>query len=249
MSEELNRERRRLVGLAQRFGLPQTVAGEPFPPSQEGAPLIVDTDVGGPDGAVALVVAATEPALALVITANDGRARFVRHLLDRLGRTDVPVVAGPVLHAESPRPAEAVARVVASADGPVRWAGLGPATNIAALLTGNPALAARLVVTQEVSVPNFRRDPAAAKALLTGGNLPKLVLPDTVQEPEASRSPDGLTLATALQLPFVALRRERVVLDDTGRPVAGPDGDLARISVKVNHRAFRVWLTSRLRIG
>lgn len=246
MSEELDQERLELAGLAQRFGLPQTMAGDPFPPSQEGAPLIVDTDAdGAPGHVIALVVAATEPTLALVTTAEEpdgNRARFVRHLLDLHGRADVPVVPGVGLGA-----AEAAARVVASTDGPVRWAGLGPATNLATLLAGNPALAERLVVTQEVSALNFRRDPAAARSLLTNGKLPKLVLPDVTLELEISRYSDGLTLATALQLPFVALRRERVVFDDTGRPVAAADGDLARISVKTNHRAFRAWLDSRLK--
>ena len=193
MSEELNREREELAGLAQRFGLPQTVSGEAFPPSQEGAPLIIDTDAGGdPDDAIALVIAAAEPSLALVSTVDElggRRARFVRHLLDLLGREDVPVVAGADLGdtrmdciaglvPDSVAPqrtnvAEAVGDVVAKTGGLVRWAGMGPVTNLAALLTGQPDLAERLVVTQmggalnyrdpERAEHNFRLDPAAAE--------------------------------------------------------------------------------------
>jgi pyrimidine-specific ribonucleoside hydrolase len=313
MSEELNRERHELSVLAQRFGLPQTVSGDPFPPSQEGAPLIVDTDAGGdPDDAIALVAAAAEPSLALVSTVDElggRRARFVRHLLDLLGREDVPVVAGADLGdrrmdciaglvPDSVGPqrtdlAEAVTEVVASTDGLVRWVGMGPATNLAALLTENPVLAERLVITQmggalnyrdpERAEHNFRLDPAAAHTLLSKGKLPKLVLSDTTFTPDleiakdselhrriAAAEPawaklvaahmaqwfdrfhpgtiqhDGLALAAGLQLPYVALRRERVVLDEIGRMTTAPDGNLARISVKADHRAFLAWLSRRL---
>jgi hypothetical protein len=75
------------------------------PPSDGGvaaiarAPMIVDTDIGGdPDDTVALVVAARRvPELALVITSDEyggERARFLRYLLDLVGRPDVKVVAG-----------------------------------------------------------------------------------------------------------------------------------------------------------
>ncbi|RDI33108.1 nucleoside hydrolase [Lentzea flaviverrucosa] len=313
MSEELNRERQELAGLAQRFGLPQTVAGDPFPPSQEGAPLIIDTDAGGdPTDVIALVAAAAEPTLTLVSTVDElggRRARFVRHLLDLLGREDVRVVAGADLGErrmdciaglvpDSVEPqrtdlAGTVAEVVTNADDLVRWVGMGPATNLAALLTENPSLAERLVVTQmggalnhrdpDRADHNFRLDPAAANILLTKGKLPKLVLSDTTFTPEleiaedsgfyrrlATAEPawaklvtahmaqwfdrfhpgtiqhDGLALAAGLQLPYVALRRERVVLDDIGRMTTAPDGNLARISVKADHRAFLAWLTRRL---
>ncbi|WP_112265158.1 nucleoside hydrolase [Lentzea terrae] len=314
MSEELNRERQELADLAQRFGLPQTVSGEAFAPSQEGAPLNIDTDAGGdPDGAIALVIAAAEPSLALVSTVDElggRRARFVRHLLDLLGREDVPVVAGADLGdnrmdciaglvPDSVAPqrtdvANAVADVLTKADGLVRWAGMGPATNLAALLTQNADLAERLVVTQmggalnhrdpERAEHNFRLDPAAANTLLTKGKLPKLVLSDTTFTPaieitkdsdvwqklSAPEAPawaklvtshmaqwfdrfhagtiqhDVLALTAALQLPFVALRRERVVLDDIGRMTTAPDGNLVRLSIKADYPAFRAWLGRRL---
>ncbi|WP_199442809.1 nucleoside hydrolase [Umezawaea beigongshangensis] len=214
MSEELNEERRALIDLAGRAGLPQTVSGDPFPPSQAGAPLIVDTDAGGdPDDAVALVLAAAEPTLALVTTVDElggRRARFVRHLLDLLGRADVPVVAGADLGntrldcvdglvpdsvpAQPTGVVDAVAAVCAAASGRVRWAGLGPVTNLAEVLTTRPDLAGRLVVTQmggalnyrdpERAEHNFRVDPAAAAVLLRAAVLPKLVLSDTTFTPQ-----------------------------------------------------------------
>ncbi len=107
MDREVNRDRQDLVDLAGRFGLPQTVSGGPFPPSQAGAPLIVDTDAGcDPDDAIAIVLAAREPTLALVTTVDElggRRARFVRMLLDLLGRTDVPVVTASVRRRTWPR--------------------------------------------------------------------------------------------------------------------------------------------------
>ncbi len=63
--------------------------------------------------------------------------------------------------------------------------------------------------------------------------------PGTIQD-------DVLTLAAALQLPFVALRRERVVLDGIGRMTTAPDGNLVRLSVKADYPAFRAWLGRRL---
>ena len=56
----------------------------------------------------------------------------------------------------------------------------------------------------------------------------------------------ALALAAALQLPYVALRRERVVLDDVGRMTTAPDGALVRLSVKADYPAFRAWLGRKL---
>lgn len=69
------------------------------PDDLPGSPVIIDTDLGGdPDDAVALVVAARRvPELTLVTTGDEvhgERARFARHFLDLLGRSDVATVAG-----------------------------------------------------------------------------------------------------------------------------------------------------------
>ncbi|MFD4641054.1 hypothetical protein ACFWN2_27345 [Lentzea sp. NPDC058436] len=230
MSEELNRERQDLVGLARRFGLPQTVSGDPFPPSQQGAPLIVDTDAGN-DSDAAIELVATQPSLALVSTVDQRRGRRLRRLLDLHGRTDVPV-------AESNELDKAVRRVMTSTDGPVRWAGLGPATN-AALALGEPGVAERLVINQAGDPAVLLRDLTAARAVLTRAKLPKLVCWETFRH-------DGLVVATALQLPFVALRRERVALDEDGRLVEAPGGALVRVTVKADQRAFRDWMSEVL---
>ncbi|GAA3865448.1 hypothetical protein GCM10022243_34510 [Saccharothrix violaceirubra] len=182
-------------------------------------PLIVDTDVGGdPDDAVALVVAAAEPDLALVTTVDElggRRARFARHLLDLLGRADVPVVAGADLGntrmdcVPEPEPVDdrptdvlgAVAAVCASTTGPVRWTGLGPATNLARILDTD--LADRLVVTQMGGAlryrdptraeHNFRVDPEAAVVLLDRATRPTLVLSDTTFTPAIGIARDSPT--------------------------------------------------------
>lgn len=311
---ELNRERQDLVDLAERFGLPQTVSGGPFPPSQAGAPLIVDTDAGGdPDDAIAIVLAAQEPTLALVTTVDElggRRAGFVRLLLDLLGRTDVPVVAGADLGntrldcvnglvpdsvtAQPGGVVDAVASVCAGSDGLVRWVGIGPATNLAEVLTARPDLAERLVVTQkggavnyrdpERAEHNFRMDPVAASTLVSTARLPKLVLSDTTFTPEIeirrdstlhrrlSRSDalpwarlvaahldqwferfhpstiqhDALTLAAGLQMPFVGMARERVLVDAAGRLTVDPTGHLVRLSMKADYPVFLGWLDRQL---
>lgn len=227
MDEESNRDRRELAALAQRFGLPQTVSGAGFPPSQTGAPLIVDTGFGDDSDAVVALVAA-EPSLTLVSTVEEQDVHRLRRLLDLHGRTDVPVVASDELD-------EAVARVMTSVTGLVRWAGLGPATN-AALVVGKPAFAERLVITQAAAAAELRRDLTAARLLLARTELPKLVRLDTVRH-------HGLVVATALQLPFVALRRAHVALDENGRLVEASGGALARVSVKADERAFLGWLS------
>lgn len=186
-----------------------------MPPDLMGSPLIIDTDVGSdPDDAVALAAAAlATPELALVLTTDEDageRARFARHLLDCLGRRDVPVVAGAQLPEPPPMvvgdlvpphvsvPAvdvlAAVSAVVDRTDGPVRWLGIGPLTNLARVLTERPELSGRLKVTQMGGAlryrdparaeHNFRRDPAAAAAVLAAADLPELIMSEHTFRPE-----------------------------------------------------------------
>ncbi|HEY3558400.1 MAG TPA: nucleoside hydrolase [Kribbella sp.] len=147
------------------------------------APMIIDTDAGGdPDDSVALVAAArVVPELALVVTSDeyDGeRARFVRWLLDLVGRPDVRVVAGSDLGnrrgwvvggmcpAEVPRQdsdlVAAVSDLFAGTDGRIRWVGMGPLSNLATVQRERPELVARMVVTQMGGAINYR-DPARAE--------------------------------------------------------------------------------------
>lgn len=172
--------------------------------------MIIDTDIGGDgDDAIALAVAAlTVPELALVITTDeyDGlRARFARHFLGLLGRDDVAVVAGADLgntryfcldglipdhiDAQTTDIPHAVADVLGATAGPVRWVGMGPLTNLAALLRINPVLAKQLRLTQMGGAinyrdptraeHNFRLDPYAARAVLGAVPNIQLVISDT----------------------------------------------------------------------
>ncbi|MQY22734.1 nucleoside hydrolase [Nocardia macrotermitis] len=157
-------------------------AAGPPPPRVQGTPIILDTDVGGdPDDAIALACAARRPELALVLTADENRgqrAQFARYLLDLLGRNDVRVVAGAdlgntrywvvdgltpaTIGPQSDDVLRAVVEVCAATQGPVRWVGCGPLTNLAHVLRTVPDLAERLVVTQMGGAINYR-DPSRAE--------------------------------------------------------------------------------------
>jgi pyrimidine-specific ribonucleoside hydrolase len=159
------------AGLAASSG-----AAGPLPPPLTGTPIILDVDAGGdPDDAITVACAARLPELKLVLTADeiDGeRARFVRYLLDLLGRPEVSVVAGadlgnrrywvvdgmtPAAVASQPDDVlGAVRAVCAASDRPVRWVGCGPMTTLAHILRTAPELAERLVITQMGGAINYR---------------------------------------------------------------------------------------------
>ncbi|SDN55632.1 nucleoside hydrolase [Allokutzneria albata] len=216
----INRTQRDMQAVSDRLGLDYQVQGW-LPRSLRETPLIVDTDAGGdPDDAIALIVAAAEPTLALVVTSDElggERARFVRHLLDLLGRPEVAVVAGSDLGntrlncIEGLAPAEvahqptdvlaAVTEVCSSTVDQVRWVGIGPASNLAMLLTERPELAERLAVTQvggalryrapERADHNFRVDPGAAAVLLEKARIPRLQLSEVTFTPEVEIEKDS----------------------------------------------------------
>ncbi len=177
-------------------------------------PVILDADIGGePDDAMALVIAARElPELTLVLTSDEmsgQRARFARLLLDAAGRPDIPVVAGrqlsatPCFFATGLTPGSVVAQpddVAAAvraacgrAGGAARWIGLGPLSNLAALLSRDPGLAERLFITQltgtvnrgDHALPprNFRLDPRAARQVLSAARYLRLVGFDAAGRP------------------------------------------------------------------
>ncbi|RDI43552.1 nucleoside hydrolase [Nocardia mexicana] len=156
--------------------------GGPPLPTLTRTPIILDVDAGGdPDDAIAVRCAALLPELALVVTSDEiggERARFVRHLLDLLGRTDVPVVAGadlgnrkywvvdgltPSTVAAQPTDVPAAVRALAArTDGRIRWVGCGPMTNLADTLRTAPELRERLMITQMGGAINYR-DPDRAE--------------------------------------------------------------------------------------
>lgn len=187
-----------------------------------GAPMVIDTDLGGdPDDALALVAAARHrPDLALVLTADETgpeqgygqRARFARHLLDTVGRHDVTVAAGatsgrtdyfcvadlipatvPAMHGGRDAVLAAVAELAGQSDGPIRWIGMAPLSNLAEVCDHLPEIAARLQVTQMGGAIHYRRpdraehnirlDVDAARRVLTAvgdGRLtkPRFVISD-----------------------------------------------------------------------
>lgn len=158
-----------------------------WPERLSGAPMVLDTDIGGdPDDAIALTAAARAvPDLALVLTNDEtghgvgygARARFARLLLDSLGRHDVPVVAGHssgetryfcvdrlVPRSVPAQPANVVAAVgdlLARTDGPVRWVGIGAFSNLAAVLREVPDAGHRLRGTQMGGGINYRNPSRA----------------------------------------------------------------------------------------
>ena len=186
---ELRRHWRTMVDLGR--SLPGSVLAEigasleaaPWPEDLRGTPVIIDTDLGG-DGDDALAVTAAArclPNLAAVITGDEihggERARFARHLLDLLGRADVVTAAGadlgntryfvvedlvpdavPTQRADV---VDVVREVCASTDGPVRWVGMAPLTNLARIVAEDPTTAARLRVTQMGGALRYRHKDRA----------------------------------------------------------------------------------------
>jgi len=160
-----------------------------WPEGLHDAPLIIDTDIGGdPDDAIAIAIAARYvPQLALVLTTDeplgkaaeggDIRARFCRHLLDQLGRTDVAVRAGArgssesfccvqdLVPVQTPRQSteivEAVRALATAAPGPIRWLGIGPMSNLARVLSELPEMTKRLRVTQMGGALQYRHPDRA----------------------------------------------------------------------------------------
>ncbi|MFF4648073.1 nucleoside hydrolase [Streptomyces sp. NPDC001389] len=215
--DELLRHWQAMIGAGEAVpgsGLAATadaLRGSPWPEDLRGTPLIIDTDIGG-DGDDALAVAAAArcaPELQLVLTgdeSNGDRARFARHLLDLMGRHDVATVAGislggtPYFVVEhlipetvSRQPADVVAavrRVLDSTDGPVRWVGMAPLSNLAHVLAAVPDAAARLRVTQmggalryrnpETAEHNVRLDVPAAHQVLAAVAAGLLPTPEFV---------------------------------------------------------------------
>nr|WP_280425318.1 nucleoside hydrolase [Nocardia carnea] len=177
---------------------------------------MLDTEIGWrPGGLVALVIAARVVPNLVIVTADETRgrrARLARHTLDALGRPEVRVIAGFDLGGEdrflldndhSPsadgedfmerirgldRMIAAVVELCETAHR-IQWAGLGPMSNLAAVISRLPEIADRVVVTQlggaldstrgtAPASENFRVDPTSAGLALRALHTPRLVLSD-----------------------------------------------------------------------
>ncbi|EGX59764.1 hypothetical protein SZN_11313 [Streptomyces zinciresistens K42] len=152
----------------------------PRPEDLRGTPLIIDTDIGGDaDDALAAAARCTGD-LKLVLTGDESRgqrARFARHLLDLMGRSDVLTVAGaelaptpylvveelipPTVPAQGTDVVGAVLDVLAAVPGPVRWVGMAPLSNLARVVTEAPEAATRLRVTQMGGALRYRNPESA----------------------------------------------------------------------------------------
>ncbi|MET7771430.1 nucleoside hydrolase, partial [Nocardia sp. NPDC005366] len=182
-----------------------------------------DRNIGGdPDDFVALVIAARLVPQLLVVTADEVgglRAELARRVLELLGRGDVEVIEGIDLGGRRlflPDPgqsvppyvlasveeredrrhelADALNQRIVNSDGPVRWVGCGPMTNLATLLRAAPEIAEQITVTQMGGWVDHYRDPERAEhnlrtdSLATGWALrilpaPRLVLADHTNHP------------------------------------------------------------------
>ncbi|MFW5421075.1 nucleoside hydrolase [Nocardiopsis sp. CNT-189] len=216
---ELERHPRNLIDLGEALpgtGLEATAEAlrqsGPWPEDLRNTPLILDTDIGGdPDDAIAVAAAARRaPELALLITtdeiAGDHRARFARHLLDTLGLPELPVAAGADLGntryhcvqgltpdsvpAQTLDPIAAIREIAARSSGPIRWAGMGPMTNLARLCQQAPELLPRLRLTQmggalryrdpRQAEHNLRLDPEAVRTVLGHTAEGRLATPELI---------------------------------------------------------------------
>ncbi len=188
--------------------------------------VVLDTDNGmgnagsDIDDGFALALAVADPAVSLeLVTTVGGNAdvdvctRLTRELLERLDRTDVPVVGGASLplrggaHRRSgphraPYAATAIAEAVAAAPGEITLVAIGPLTNVATALLLDPALASdvREVVvmggvflehTNLAAMPgeyNTWCDPEATAVVLASGAPLRFVGLDVTRQVRLTRA-------------------------------------------------------------
>ena len=188
--------------------------------------IVLDTDLGmgNPgsdiDDGFALALALADPAVSVdLVTTVGGNAdvdvctRLTGELLERLDRTDVPVVGGASLplrggagrrsgQHRAPYAATAIAEAIAAAPGEITLVAIGPLTNVATALLLDPALArdVRDIVvmggvfleqTNIAAMPgeyNLWSDPEAATVVLASGAPLRFVGLDVTRRVRLSRA-------------------------------------------------------------
>ncbi|MFQ6226282.1 hypothetical protein [Nocardia sp. NPDC002869] len=183
-----------------------------------------------------MIAARVAPNL-VVVTADETRGRraqLARHTLDMIDRPDVRVIAGFDLGGEDrflldndePPPAfgedflerirgldHMIAAIVELCESArlIRWAGLGPMSNLTAIISRLPEITDQVMVTQlggppgghrgKTPVPeSFRVDPTSAGLALRALHTPRLVLGDHT-DCDALCIPPNFPLLRALKRP------------------------------------------------
>lgn len=184
---------------------------------------------------MALVIAARVVPNLVVVTADETRGRraqLARHMLDLLDRSDIRVIAGFdlggedrfLLDNEHPTPTfgedflervrgldQMIAAIVELCESArrTRWAGLGPMSNLTAVISRLPEITDHVMVTQLGGTPDghrgrapvpehFRVDPTSAGLALRALHTPRLVLGDRT-DPDALHIPTNSPLLRALE--------------------------------------------------
>ncbi|MGY1980098.1 nucleoside hydrolase [Nocardia gipuzkoensis] len=208
--------------------------------------VVFDTDIGHDlDDALALWVAAAVVADLIVVTNDEtpkhDRARYARAFLDRVGRRDVPVVAGSALdgsadrfvmhgHIPEARPVHTdvvdfLSSVCDTSTRNIIWVGCGPVSNLAEFFITCPHHIEQIEFTMQGgwldhyrnpsrASHNPRMDPAAFGLVLRATQQPRLVMSTHTNTSEIAVGPDS-HLYTWLTAPDAPLWAELVAANAT----------------------------------